>query len=551
MKEYVVTLHQREDLEDFYADMETEGGDLYIPNRQVETTARRPTSRSTNYLLTDDEASILQKDKRVRAVELPSTDTVVPTWSQTSDNWRRSPDLGNIYLDVQPKDRNWAILAATTRPDFWGNWGYSPPIEVGSPIRKSATATATGSGANVDVVISDFSMLLSNSPEYRRVDGSSRLVQYQFWENHAPGVLSGYAPGSLVVDYTEYPSSSNQSPHGQPCGTLACGNHTGLAKDANVYYIGVTVRSAWDALEMVRQFHMSKPANPKTGHKNPTVVSCSWVNASSQVTRSEITEIVYRGTVYTLTTAPQDVLKSMNIPLEWYRNTFYLYTPPRVEQMSQVEDLIESGVVVVAGGGNDDLRVVPISHPDYNNSVLINGSRWYPNRGPIWYYVPGVITVGAIDPWTPLQRPSYSNYGPGISIFAPTEVLAESYLTATPLQGDAARWADERNPNYVRTVFRGTSAATPVVTGAVACLLETWPRATQDDVYKYLVATSTKDAIDVKTPTAFEYMADSYNRFLYYKGTRPQEGSVETGSYKPRPTSGQTFPRRKVTVYQH
>ena len=32
MEEYVVTLRNKEDLDDFYNDMETPGGDLYIPD---------------------------------------------------------------------------------------------------------------------------------------------------------------------------------------------------------------------------------------------------------------------------------------------------------------------------------------------------------------------------------------------------------------------------------------------------------------------------------------------------------------------------------------
>jgi hypothetical protein len=35
LKEWIVTLHRKEDLESFYADMETEGGNLFIPNRAV------------------------------------------------------------------------------------------------------------------------------------------------------------------------------------------------------------------------------------------------------------------------------------------------------------------------------------------------------------------------------------------------------------------------------------------------------------------------------------------------------------------------------------
>ena len=55
MEEYVVTLRNKEDLDDFYNDMETPGGDLYIPDRAVDLQLRRPISRNTHYMLTPEE----------------------------------------------------------------------------------------------------------------------------------------------------------------------------------------------------------------------------------------------------------------------------------------------------------------------------------------------------------------------------------------------------------------------------------------------------------------------------------------------------------------
>ena len=56
LKEYVVTLQRFEDLDNFYNDMETPGGDLYIPNRSVDVQQRRNVSRNTHYMLNDAEA---------------------------------------------------------------------------------------------------------------------------------------------------------------------------------------------------------------------------------------------------------------------------------------------------------------------------------------------------------------------------------------------------------------------------------------------------------------------------------------------------------------
>jgi hypothetical protein len=35
LKEWIVTLYNHEDLESFYKDMETPGGSLYIPDREI------------------------------------------------------------------------------------------------------------------------------------------------------------------------------------------------------------------------------------------------------------------------------------------------------------------------------------------------------------------------------------------------------------------------------------------------------------------------------------------------------------------------------------
>ena len=59
MEEYVVTLRNKEDLDDFYNDMETPGGDLYIPDRAVDLQLRRSISRNTHYMLTPEEVSEL------------------------------------------------------------------------------------------------------------------------------------------------------------------------------------------------------------------------------------------------------------------------------------------------------------------------------------------------------------------------------------------------------------------------------------------------------------------------------------------------------------
>ena len=70
MREYIVTCKSHEDLDNLYDDMETPGGNLYIPDREVELVNRRPISRNTHYRLTAEEAEQVANDPRVIACEL-------------------------------------------------------------------------------------------------------------------------------------------------------------------------------------------------------------------------------------------------------------------------------------------------------------------------------------------------------------------------------------------------------------------------------------------------------------------------------------------------
>jgi len=58
---YVVTLKDREDLDSFYSQMESDGFKLYM---------KRPISRNTQYYMTEEQAISLRSDSKIAAVEL-------------------------------------------------------------------------------------------------------------------------------------------------------------------------------------------------------------------------------------------------------------------------------------------------------------------------------------------------------------------------------------------------------------------------------------------------------------------------------------------------
>ena len=107
LKEYIVTLKSMDDAEGFYKDMENPGGNLYIPDRQVECYNRRPISRNTHYMLTYDEAALIKEDPRVLTVELNYRDLGLVRgtfgFEQTSTHFDKR--VGSDAADV-----NWGFL---------------------------------------------------------------------------------------------------------------------------------------------------------------------------------------------------------------------------------------------------------------------------------------------------------------------------------------------------------------------------------------------------------------------------------------------------------
>lgn len=173
LKEYIVILHDHADLDDFYDDMETAGGSLYIPDRAVDLANRRPISRSTHYYLTDEEADQIRNDPRVLDVHRTYVDLgakVVPLATQYSDNWSKSGTNG-------ANDQNWFLLRGYEKVTR-ASWGSDGTTSV------SGTISLTNTGRNVDVVIVD-GHLQSGHPEFARNPdgtGGSRVVQFNWFQ---------------------------------------------------------------------------------------------------------------------------------------------------------------------------------------------------------------------------------------------------------------------------------------------------------------------------------------------------------------------------------
>jgi len=286
---YMVTLKSKDDLNDFYDDMQTEGGSLYIPDRAIVPNNQRPNSRTTEYWLSGAEAELVRNDPRVKAVELNPKDSGIKvdefSVSQTG-NFDR--DSGTTNTDL-----NWGLLRLLDGENRT-NWGSSF-TSVNTTIEFNAT------GRNVDLVICDGDGLNTGHPEYTQLSGqdtddgsASRIVQYN-WYQHNPTVTGGSAG--------TYSYSNPGSYHANHVMGTAGGNRHGWARNANLYnlyyYAGAVGNNNFPYVyDYIRAFHENKSVNPATGIKNPTVVNSSWGMSifPQEWSFSSIDAVTYRGT---------------------------------------------------------------------------------------------------------------------------------------------------------------------------------------------------------------------------------------------------------------
>ena len=142
---YIVTLHNKEDLEEFYDEMEKNYFSLVL---------KRPLSRNTHYLMTAEQAEKLRHDNRVWGVELQD-DFIVRPQVINNQSYVKSGNFWKGSSSVSPNDFQWGHLhvagdQSKRRKNQWGSpvppWSYDQVVD---------TVTIFNDGKHVDVVIVD------------------------------------------------------------------------------------------------------------------------------------------------------------------------------------------------------------------------------------------------------------------------------------------------------------------------------------------------------------------------------------------------------------
>lgn len=126
MEEYVITLHNKEDLDDFYNDMETPGGDLYIPDRAVNVELRRPISRNTHYMLTPEEVIELKQDPRVWDVKSANH---IRSARGSYDGFGEGGTFERDNLIPNSTDKNWGLYKHVLGDDIPSTDYYSGSVK--------------------------------------------------------------------------------------------------------------------------------------------------------------------------------------------------------------------------------------------------------------------------------------------------------------------------------------------------------------------------------------------------------------------------------------
>ena len=547
-KEYVVTLHRKEDLKQFYNEMQLTNFPLVL---------KRPLSRNTHYMMTEEQAERLREDPRVWGVEAVDSfhfkRQVVNNepYTITGQFWKDGP----IGSSISPTDLQWGHLHCAgdqvqRRKNTWGD-GSSPTVEF-----VTDQVEVFNNGRHVDVVIVDDPVSYDSEEwESPTQPGVSRFVQYQWFNelNTAVGSIDNDGQGLPTGTITYGQNSATTQYHGIHVTGTACGQHYGWAREANIYNLAVT--DTWPSgqsvgalliFDYLRAFHLNKAVNPTTGKRNPTITNHSYGGIyfmpNNNLQFGDVTQVVWQGTTYNAGNPGPSGWTQAGVEAD-FGLRFGVDTYPAYSSAvaADVQDAIEDGVVIIGAAGNDNMLMAEVNDANWNNLVTITGvGTIYLNRG-AWPNTPdsGAINVGALQDHAEFRRSTYTMFGPAVDVFAPGDAILSSFGNTG--FNDTKYGAG----NYFYPI-QGTSMASPQVCGVIACIATGKERFTQADALGYLQKTSIEG--DMTFDIFGGGLADiscrqgSPNKYLHLKNPRSTSGLIQEQKGVRR--SGMTFPRR-------
>jgi len=504
MNRYIVTLANVDVVEDFLNTIRTDNTtdtDNLIPTRAVSISNPMELSlKSTEFFLTQEEASLLRSHKDVKAVEVFTFNTYDIFAEQRDIFWRNGTSVLDGYFT------NWGLFS-TSRKDplayIEGETDIFDPLRV-YDISTGVKYPYALDGTGVDVVIQD-NGVMTGHPEWEDADGNTRLMEIDWYaETGSSGAMSSSHYGD--VGY-----------HGTHVASIAAGKRHGYAKNARIYSIRFDSAGGIgtiDCFNLIRLWHEQKPIDPNTGYKRPTIVNASWGYGwyvPGYIDSNSLTDVVFRGTSTGTTSLNGSNYRSLGF------GPSVRHEASNIAVNEACQDMIDAGVVFVNAGGNSGYKHDLPGGIDYDNHYTSSGD-WIdiPAGDPIYYNRPG-------SPWSAdgISVANYSNTG--INVFGASlgEVLTRSSVRgpANDIAAPGTRiWAATNNadmlaldPNrtfsasyfgnnaYNNLCITGTSMAAPQVTGILALYLQINPTATSAQCKKWLLEFASVNKYQVET----------------------------------------------------
>ena len=589
-QEYIVTLWRHEDLADFYDDMETEGGSLYIPNRAVGSNAQRPTSRNTHYMLTPEEVEILRQDTRVRGVSKTEGIEIERHAFTTSGVYDKSDFAAPNGTD----SRNWNLYRSRnllTDDANQLNW-----TSVGTSNEElSGSITFTDTGRNVDIVVCDGHIDPAHPEMQINADGTggTRVVQEDWSQytatvqgmNPSLGTSSAYFFNS-GYNYAPYTSNTDQNfqenqQHGASVACISAGNRQGFAPNANVYNIccysntqvtlgNVTSTVAFTLFDYIRAWHNAKSINADTGCKNPTIVNCSFgyinILATDGTTwpyYAETPSATYGDNGNTSNQLTNQEMEDAKIFVSSGISNNYnglgdrrvIISYDYLPVISDVEDAIADGIHIIASAGNSNTLSKSSTNSEKSQYFFRNvtdGQVEHHSKGFCGDAGINVGCVSGIATGTGEEPVFYTVRGEGVDIYSYGDGCTAGLNADATFMGSVI--SDDRNSSYYMNQFNGTSCAAPQVAGMLATILERYPDYTpaqaKADLLNRAIGETFNGAGD--WPTTDQYEANETPKVAFKRTEiRPESGVVDTRSYRGiRGTSGVVYPRKAANTYR-
>ena len=480
-KEYIVVVKPGENLTALDSEMSAATGSGVVPSRAVECAdAQEHDTRMTNWMLTDEEAKLLETDSRILGVELPfkNDDSVIiePMAVQPG-----------IYNKTEVNDGvNWGLSRCNSKVN-----NFEGINELSDNFRYCMT------GEGVDVVIMDSGIELDH-PEFKDSVGAAR-IQAIDWYAASNGAMSGTLGAGFYTD---------TGGHGTHVAGIAVGKTYGWAKNAHIYSMKIFDTDSLgveDACDLIKHWHNNK------GNSRPTIVNMSFGYLYNFEDWSGI-QAGDSGQHWDTFTNQMDVWNfgDPNFTTKFEVNfevdiepSSYAKPSKRLSYIdAKIDQLIAAGIhITIAGNNNYEVQYNYSDDVNDNyNDFFIRPS--YNGGAPVYYHRGSsprastvksgemiVANIGVFEHNNKEILDESSACGEAIDISAPGTNITSSCSTDTSDAAGGPRSVSDYpdDPNFKIIQMTGTSMAAPQVCGVGALYLQFDPTLTPAQLKKKML----------------------------------------------------------------